>query len=161
MAGVAISPWGWQTGDCPGGGNRGRNRFRLRLRYRLMTEPSFDANDTAMGFWNRKRLRLRFGKRLRSRLRLRSKARFRSRRKCRRRSRQSSSYVQTNSEFYFEKYNARSEREIPNPKLQIPSRELELRGGRVTRGELRVTNSPFGGNGREVDCRGASATLDR
>jgi hypothetical protein len=33
--------------------------LRLRLRLRLRTEPSFDANDTAMGFWNGKRKRLR------------------------------------------------------------------------------------------------------
>jgi hypothetical protein len=77
------------------------------LRYRPRTELSFDASDDDIGFWDGKRLRLRFGARLRTRLRLRSRLRFRSRRACRRRSRHRSAYVKTNNERYFEKHNAR------------------------------------------------------
>ncbi len=128
-----MLPWGWQTGDRPGGCNRGRNRLRLRLRFRTRSETDFDANDSALGFWNgfwnRKRLRLRY----RTRLRLRLGLRFRRGRACRRRSRHNPAYVQTNSEFYFEKHIARSKRETPNPKLQIP---------RPTPGSLRLSRLP-------------------
>jgi hypothetical protein len=100
-------PWSGRPRDCLGGSIcRTAVRYANPFNYcylKLIDEPT----DVSNGFGIRKRLRLRlrlrFGKRLRFRLRLRSRARFRSRRACRRRSRYSSRYVQTNSEFYFER----------------------------------------------------------
>jgi len=42
--GTTILPWGWQTGDCPGGCNRRRFRLRLRLRFWASFARSFEVS---------------------------------------------------------------------------------------------------------------------
>jgi len=123
---ATILSWSGRPRDCLGGSVcRTAVRYARPFNYGYL-KPIDEPNDTSNGFWegfsNRKRLRLRFRARLRLRLRLRFRCRHRCRRACRRRSRHSSRYVQMNSEFYFEKHNARSERETPNSKPQIPNK---------------------------------------